>query len=131
MSWRSAVAFWKARRLRHVQPDTNPNPTITSASGSTTVVITGTNFAAVAPRPDAGQGFVENVYFGTVLATSWTVDSATQITAIGSWNGTDTIVVNTSGGCATGGASGAVTYRILTEASDPIDAETADNLRTE
>ena len=130
MSWRSAVAFWKARRLRHVQPDTNPNPTITSASGSTTVVITGTNFAAVAPRPDAGQGFVENVYFGTVLATSWTVDSATQITALGSWNGTDTIVVNTSGGCAIGGAA-AATYRILTEASDPIDAETADNLRTE
>ena len=128
MSWRSAVAFWKARRLRHVQPDTNPNPTITSASGSTTVVITGTNFAAVAPRPDAGQGFVENVYFGTVLATSWTVDSATQITALGSWNGTDTIVVNTSGGCATGGVA---TYRILTEAGDPIDAETADNLRTE
>lgn len=131
MSWRSAVAFWKARRLRHVQPDTNPNPTITSASGSTTVVITGTNFAAIAPRPDAGQGFVENVYFGTVLATSWVVDSATQITAQGSWNGTDTIVVNTSGGCATGSGFSGVTYHLLAETGDVLATEASDQMRTE
>ncbi len=61
---------------------------------------------AAAPRPDAGTSFVENVYIGTTLATSFVVDSATQITAtvasMGGWNGSDSIVVNTSGGCAIG-----------------------------
>jgi hypothetical protein len=103
MGWRSHIAMWKSRRIGLVPPDTTPTPTITSATGSTTVVITGTNFMAVAPRPDAGTSFVEDVWFGSVRATSFTVDSATQITAVGSWNGTDTLVVNTSGGCAKGG----------------------------
>jgi len=75
-----------------------------------------------APRPNAGMSLVLNVYFGLLLATSFTVDSATQITAIAPAHapGPVAVVVNTMGGCAVSPAtldyvSG--TYRI-TEAGD-------------
>jgi hypothetical protein len=125
MSWYSPYAFWKARQIALVPADTTPTPTATSATptsvdvgGGITVVIAGTGFMAAKPRPDVGTSFVLNVYFGLVLATSFVVDSATQITAIAAAGtaGSAPVVVNTSGGCAI--VPGAFTYTddLLTEA---------------
>jgi hypothetical protein len=107
----SQLAFWKARRLGRIPADTVPTPTATlcfpssvDEVGGTAVAIIGTGFMSAAPRPDAGLGFVEEVWFGTVPATSFTIDSATQITAISpapvAPSDVVTVVVNTSGGCA-------------------------------
>ncbi len=82
---------------------------------------------AVAPRPDAGTSFVESVYLGTVVADSFTVDSATQITAAGSWTGLDPIVVNTSGGCAT--ALGTGSSRLTTGTGSELISSGGNNLR--
>ncbi len=130
MSWHSQYAYWKARQFGLVPADTFPTPTIASATGTTTVVITGSGFMAAKPRPDVGTSYTLDVYFGTTLATSFTVDSATQITAQGSWNGTDAVVVHTSGGCATL-AVAAVTFHILTEASGGLLTEAGNSMRTE
>lgn len=67
-------------------------------AGGASIIITGTGFLS-----RAGLSYVERVAFGIVLATSFTVDSATQITAIAPEHasGPVVVVVNTSGGCAT------------------------------
>jgi hypothetical protein len=79
-------------------------PTITSTSTSTsttnggqTVTITGTNFQSGA------NPAVSEVLFGSVPATSFTVNSATQITAVApaQASGSATISVTTAGGAAT------------------------------
>ncbi len=108
--WRSAVAYWKALRIARIPHDTTPTPTAStctptsaSTSGGTVVTVTGTGFMSEAPRPDAGMSFVENVYFGLYLATSFTVLSATQLTAVAPPQGAASgiqVVVNTGGGCA-------------------------------
>ncbi len=117
----SQLAFWKARRLGRIPADTVPTPTAelcfpssVDEGGGTAVVIIGTGFMAAAPRPDAGLGFAEEVWFGTVRATSFAIDSDTQITAISPAQAlnapstTVTVVVKTSGGCAV--VIGGVTY---------------------
>ena len=143
MSWYSQIAWWKNRRLARIPADTFPTPTITSCTptsvtplGGTVVVITGTGFMAAAPRPDVGTSFVEEVWFGLLAATSYVVDSATQITAVAPAQaaGTIYVVVNTqgSGASALGPVSIAVeSFYILAETGDVINAENSDRLRTE
>ncbi len=77
-------------------------PTITSISpssgptaGGTTVTITGTSFT---------NGGVAEVYFGSVLATSWTINSATSITAI-SPAGSGTVDITVLGASGTSAIS--------------------------
>ncbi|MGO4612744.1 IPT/TIG domain-containing protein, partial [Nocardia sp. 2YAB30] len=78
---------------------TSLSPTSGPASGNTSVTITGTGFVPI----------VTNVKFGTV-ATSFTVDSPTQITAIAPpGTGTVQVTVTTSGG----GTSNGVSYTYL------------------
>ncbi|NUR57940.1 MAG: hypothetical protein HOV87_04445 [Catenulispora sp.] len=76
-----------------------PPPTISSlspnsgvSSGGTTVVITGTDFATA-----------KSVYFGGTAASSFTVDSDTQITAVtrAQHNGTVPVTVTNSAGVST------------------------------
>ena len=72
-----------------------PAPTITSISASSarlgqSVVITGTNFTGAT-----------QVLFGGTAATSFTIDSATQITAVVGAGATGSVSVNTAGGTAT------------------------------
>ena len=63
---------------------TGLSPTIGDASGNTTVVITGTGFVGV-----SGAAAVK---FGTANATSYAVDSPTQITAHSPAQGADAVV---------------------------------------
>lgn len=72
------------------------SPTIGSTAGGTSVVITGQNFTGAT-----------GVTFAGVAATSFTVDSATQITAItpAGTNGTAAIAVTTPIGTASSGSS--------------------------
>lgn len=78
---------------------TSLSPTSGPASGNTSVTITGTGFVPI----------VTNVKFGTV-ATTFTVNSPTQITAIAPpGSGTVQVTVTTSGG----GTSNGVSYTYL------------------
>jgi len=76
-----------------------PAPTITSftptsAKSGATVIITGTNFTGASA-----------VTFGNTAASSYTVNSATQITAIVGAGTTGTIKVTAAGGTVTSGTS--------------------------
>jgi hypothetical protein len=93
-----------------------PAPTITavapnsgSTAGGTSVVITGTNLTGAT-----------GVSFGSTAATSFTVDSATQITAIAPAGsaGSVSIAVTTSGGTAT--SNNAYTYVAQQQAAPTI-----------
>lgn len=113
----SRLAHAWRRRLARIPADTDPTPTIASVVDYTVacganVVITGTGFLGTSPR--AGLGFVKNVYIGTSSA-SYTVDSATQITAPApDTPGSKSVVVNTSGGCAVHGTPVQIRPRIDT-----------------
>lgn len=111
----SRLAHAWGRRFRRIPADTDPTPTITSIADYTvacgaSVVITGTGFLGTSPR--AGAGFVKTVHIGTT-SVSYTVDSATQITAVApDTPGDKSVVINTSGGCATHGTPLQVRPRI-------------------
>ncbi len=126
MSEFSSIAFRMAARLALVAPDTVGRPTVSNAEGTLPVIITGTGFAAVAPRVDAGQSFTDSVYVGTTRVADFTVDSDTQITANEDWNGDDSLVVNTRGGCAL--FAGVANY-LATEDGDNIIVDAGDRLR--
>lgn len=88
----------KLEAYRAVPTVTGVAPTGGAAAGGTSVVITGTNFA---------QG-VSAVKFGTTDATSFVVDSATQITAVATAHAAgqvDVTVVKTAGTSATSASS--------------------------
>ncbi len=102
----SHYAAWKARQVALVPADTTPTPTIVSVLSGVDTLIGGSGFMAARPRADAGTSFVEAVYFGLV-AVPFVVNSEGQIAADAEWNGTDPVVVHTSGGCATFGATAA------------------------
>jgi hypothetical protein len=93
--------------------NTNPVPTIasftpTSGGNGTQVTITGTNFTGL-----SGDAAVQ---FGTTNAASYSVNSATQITAmvpdLGTANTSVNIKVTTAGGTATSG--GTFSYTVAT-----------------
>lgn len=100
----SQYAVRMAQRIGLIPADTYPTPTVTSCSpsstshlGGSTITITGTGFKA-----SWGDGLVQSVYFGSTLATSFAIVSATSMTAVAPAHavGAVTIVVNTLGGCA-------------------------------
>ena len=79
---------------------TSLSPTTGPAAGGTSVVLTGTNFAGVT-----------GVNFGTLPATGFTVNSATQITATSpAGTGTVNVRVTTGAGTSASGASNQFTY---------------------
>jgi len=90
-------------------------PSIGSNVGGTTVVITGTNLTGVTA-----------VTFGAVAATSFIVNSATQITAITPVGtiGAVTVAVTTPGGSATGSFTYSVSAPIITSLT-PASGSTA------
>jgi hypothetical protein len=125
MNGQSHLAFARNRRLALIPADTYAKPTLTdanpptwSALGGTSVVLTGTNLLT------AGS-----VHFGLTQATSFTVDSDTQITAVapaGS-DGIDgtSIVVETLGGTA---VLVATFVGLLTEMGDSMTTEASESL---
>ncbi len=129
---RSELAERKNLRLMRIPADTYARPTVTGCSPSTTspsggnsIVITGTGFLTT-----------RSVYFGAYAVTSFTVDSATQITAVAPAQGAGavTIIVNTAGGC--GMLAGALAYvangvTFTTEAGDTLTTEAGVTLTTE
>lgn len=129
---RSLIAFRKAQQQEIVPADTAPAPTISGAVATTIgpsgVTITGTGFRTSYKRPLPQVNITQSVYLGTT-SVPFVVDSATQITATGTWNGTDTIVVNTQGGC--GVLAIGLAFHLLTEASLGLLTEAGDSLRTE
>ncbi len=101
---RSMLAYRKARRLLMVPADTYPTPTATACSptsashlGGDTITVTGTGFVTA-----WGANCVESVLFGSTHAASFTVVSATSLTAVTPAHavGAVAVVVNTLGGCA-------------------------------
>ncbi len=121
---RSHLAFRKNQRIALVQADTYARPTLLSAvpatgtvTGGTSVVLTGTVLTTT-----------QSVYFGATAATSFTVDSATQITAVSPAGsaGAVSLVVNTLGGCAI--LAGAFAYVAV---GDPRVTELGDDRITE
>lgn len=96
---------------------TTPAPTVTAVSpvtgatgGTTTVTITGTNFTGASA-----------VKFGATNATSFTVDSATQITAIAPAHaaGAVDVTVTTAGGTSATGAPDTYTFAVIAVAPFP------------
>lgn len=101
---RSMLAYRKARRLLMVPADTYPTPTVSACSptsathlGGTTVTVTGTGFITA-----WGANCVESVLFGSTHAASFSVVSATSLTAVTPAHTAEAVavVVNTLGGCA-------------------------------
>jgi hypothetical protein len=93
-------------RFTYVAPPPPPpivtglGPTQGSASGGTSVTITGTNFTGATA-----------VQFGTSAATSYTVNSATKITATSpGGRGTVDVTVTTAGGTSLTGVADRFTY---------------------
>ena len=81
-------------------------PTSGLAAGGASVVITGANFTNVIDSP-----IVTAVSFGGTPATSFTVDSATQITATApAGSGTVNVTVTTAGGTSVTAAANQFTY---------------------
>ncbi len=82
----------------------NISPSAGPTTGGTAVIITGTNLMGASA-----------VKFGSTNATSFTVDSATQITATAPAGtaGTVDITVTTAGGTSTTGASSQFTYKLI------------------
>ncbi|WP_179217928.1 S-layer family protein, partial [Delftia sp. K82] len=81
-------------------------PTSGLAAGGASVVITGANFTNV-----IGSSIVTAVSFGGTPATSFTVDSATQITATApAGSGTVNVTVTTAGGTSVTAAANQFTY---------------------
>ncbi|WP_189336364.1 IPT/TIG domain-containing protein [Actinoplanes ianthinogenes] len=86
---------------------TTAAPARISTDGGATVAISGAGFLGVsADNPSA-------VTFGSTPATSFTVDSATKITAVAppGTNGAATIIVTSEGGASEATAKGSVLYR--------------------
>ena len=83
---------------------TNVSPSLGTTAGGTSVVITGTNFS--------GTTGLAGVTFGGANATSYTVDSATQITAVAPSRsaGTVDVIVTNAGVSSSAGASDHYTY---------------------
>jgi VCBS repeat-containing protein len=99
------LAYRRNELLRLVLADTDPTPTATACSptttshlGGSTIAITGTGFMS----SDGRRTFVQAVYFGSTLATSFTVTSATNVNAVAPAhaNGAVSVIVKTSGGNA-------------------------------
>jgi hypothetical protein len=83
---------------------TGVNPNAGPTSGGTSVVITGTNFTGATA-----------IYFDGSLATSFTVNSATQITAASpAGTGTVDVTVTTAGGTSATSSADQFTYLALT-----------------
>lgn len=104
MLGRSQLANRKAQRFLAVLADTSPTPTLSACVpseatplGGTAITMTGTGFLSY-----AGLSYVESVSFGDVVAASFTVLSATSLTAVtpAHPSGAVTVVIETSGGCA-------------------------------
>ncbi|RAI97055.1 S-layer family protein [Paenibacillus pabuli] len=98
---------------------TSMSPTSGPTTGGTTVTLTGTNLT------DATA-----VKFGATEATSYTVNSATQITATAPAGsaGTVDVTVTTPGGTSTTSAANQFTWFVVTHAISPLSDETLNAL---
>jgi IPT/TIG domain/Right handed beta helix region len=87
---------------------TSVNPNFGNTSGGTTVTITGTNFTGTTA-----------VYFGSTAATSFTVNSNTQITAVDPAEAAGTVDITVTGALGTSAqsASDQFTYNVATTTS--------------
>lgn len=131
MFGRSALAFWKARRLLMIPADTFAAPVPTSCSpssvaeaGGTTVTIAGTNLSNAS-----------SVLMGGVAATSVTAVSDVALTCVAPAHAAGLVTIHVFGPGGQGLLADGVMYGIadelVTESGDTLITEGGDTLTTE